>query len=105
MSDEKVAICFEQGLDEAFLVGTKAEITEFAKSILRRLEQNKRKTDYLGVPVQEMGAALTQTSGQVELHAIYLVKNVEDRRMLMNKILKNNGEHEIDWEEYDSNRI
>lgn len=105
MSDGKVAICFEQGLDEAFLVGTEEELREFANSILQKLEQENRKTEYHGVPVDEVNVALTQSSGQVEIHGIYQVSSVEARRVLMNKILKNNGELEIDWDRYNSNSV
>lgn len=88
MKKEKPAICFEEGLDEAFLIGTFEELENFANEILSQLKSPNESMGYLGVKVttQIPSGALTQSLGQVELHNILVVDSKEARRELMNNI-------------------
>ena len=94
---EKPAICYETGLDEAFLVGTRDELTSFAHFILDALAGSSDTTDYLGIKVQSVSASLTEVMAEVVLDGIIIVGSKHDRQDLMNRILVNNGEQPIDW--------
>ena len=102
---EKPAICYETGLDEAFLLGTREELAAFAHSILRHLDAPSEQIDYLGImtqsPIDANRAGLTHVMSEVVLDGLLIVKDKNDRRTLMNKILVNNGEAPIDWKEFD----
>lgn len=42
----KPAICYETGLDEAFLLGTRDELSTFAHTILKLLDMPSRSINY-----------------------------------------------------------
>jgi len=91
--------------NEAFLLGTREELAAFAHTILRHLDAPSEQIDYLGIitrsPIDVDRAALTHVMSEVVLDCLLIVKDKNDRRTLMNKILANNGEGLIDWEEFD----
>lgn len=99
----KPAICYETGLDEAFLLGTREELSAFARTILKLLDAPCKSMDYLGISTQSPidNIKLTQAMSQVEVNGLFVVENENDRRILMNKILINNGDTPIDWQEFD----
>lgn len=99
----KPAICYETGLDEAFLLGTREELSEFAHTILRLLDIPTKSVDYFGIntqtPIHKM--SLTHTMSEVVLDGLLIVRDRNDRRVLMNKIRVNNGDVPIDWQGFD----
>jgi hypothetical protein len=99
----KPAICYETGLDEAFLLGTREELSEFAHIILRLLDAPTKSIDYLGISTQSpIGKMiLTHTMSGVVLDGLLIVKDKNDRQILMNKIRINNGDTAIDWQGFD----
>jgi len=98
--EKKPSICYETGLDEAFLVGTKDELLEFAQAIIELLSGPKEPLDYLGVKteVPKKDRALTESMSEIVIDGLLVVESTEDRQELVNKILINNGEPPIDWE-------
>jgi hypothetical protein len=98
--EKKPSICYETGLDEAFLVGTKDELLEFAQAIIELLSGPKEPLDYLGVktevPIKDR--ALTESMSEIVIDGMLVVESTEDRQELVNKIRINNGEPPIDWE-------
>ena len=102
--DGRPSICYESGLDEAFLVGTKKELYEFAQSILEILNGPKESLDYLGVKTEQPKTVktLTESMSEIVIDGILIVESKEDRRILENKIRVNNGAPPVDWEDYDN---
>ena len=100
---DKPAICYETGLDEAFLVGTKEELSEFAHSILRLLNGPFELLDYHGINAKQPKSrmSLSSSMSEVVLDGIVIVESRKDRRDLMNKIRLNNGVEPIDWKGHD----
>jgi len=101
---EKPAICYENGLDESFLVGTKEELLNFAQSIIDILNGPKNPLDYYGVKTEspKTTIALTESMSEIVIDGLLVVASKEDRRSLVNKIRVNNGESPIDWERHDN---
>ena len=101
---EKPAICYETGLDESFLVGTKEELFNFAQSIIEILNGPKKLLDYYGVKTEspKTTLALTESMSEIVIDGLLVVASKEDRRSLVNKIRVNNGESPIDWEGHDN---
>ena len=98
----KPAICYETGLDEAFLLGTKEELSGLAQTILKLLDAPDEAIDYYGVKTQSASqASLTHEMSEIGIDGLILVKSAADKRTLMNKIRVNNGEPPIDWESFD----
>ena len=94
----KPAVCYETELDEAFLLGTRDELSRFAHAILKLLDMPSESIDYLGISTQSPlnQVSLTQTMSQVEIDRALIVENENDRKILMNKTLLNNGDTPID---------
>ncbi|MEM7799607.1 MAG: hypothetical protein AAF633_10490 [Chloroflexota bacterium] len=103
---EEPAICHETALDEAFLVGTKDELAQFAKTILEMLDKPCRELDFWGIPAKQPDddRGLTEVMSRVVLDGIVIVNSRDDRRKLINKLRVNNGELPIQWEEHDKRR-
>ena len=101
---EKPAICYETGLDESFLVGTKKELLNFAQSIIDTLNGPKEQLDYFGIKTEtpKTTSSLTEPMLEIVFDGLLVVTSKEDRRSLVNKIRVNNGESPIDWEGHDN---
>ena len=95
---DKAAICYETGLDESFLIGTREELRAFAEEVLGALNSPGEPTDYLGVPTESFTFRLTEVMADVVLDGILVVANCEDRKELINRIRINNREMPVDWE-------
>lgn len=99
------AICYETGLDEAFLLGTREELAKFAHAILSLLDAPSEQIDYLGIitqsPIDTDKGALTHVMSEVVLDGLLIVKDKNDRRTLMNRIRVNNAVEPIDWQGFD----
>ncbi len=95
---DKPAICYETGLDEAFLLGTRDELSEFAHSILQLLDKANKEIEYCGVNALSASneTSLTYAMSDVVIDGLIIIKSEEDQRTLMNKIRTNNGELPID---------
>jgi len=96
MSD-RPAICYETGLDEAFLVGTRSELASMARAILDALDSPGEPREYLGVRARSISHRLTEAMAQVVIDGILVVESRQDRRVLMDRILVNGGDPPIDW--------
>jgi hypothetical protein len=94
---DKPAICYETGLDESFLVGTKDELTALAHAILDVVGQPGEPLEYLGIHTRSTTCALTEVMAEVSLDGILVVEDKHDRQELINRIRINNGEPPIDW--------
>nr|CAP48562.1 putative integron gene cassette protein [uncultured bacterium] len=99
----KPAICYETGLDEAFLLGTRDELSAFAHSILRLLDAPSKSIDCYGVNTQSATnqTSLTHVMSEIGIDGIIIVENATERRILMNKIRVNNDEPPINWQRYE----
>ena len=93
----EVAICYETGLDESFLVGTREDLRILAEALLNVVNSAGEPTDYLGVPTESFATRLTEVMADVVLDGISVVASSKDRRELINRIRINNGEQPIDW--------
>ena len=103
MKTDKPAICFDAGLDEAFLVGTKEELSEFAYSILRLLDGPFELLNYHGINAREPKSlmSLSESMSEIVIDNLVIVESMKDRRDLMNNIRQNNGIEPIDWHGHD----
>ena len=104
MKEGKPSICYESDLDEAFIVGTKEELYEFAQSILKLIDGPKKSFDYFGIKTQQVDTveSLTESMSEIVIDTLLIVEKKEDRRKLVNEVRINNGELPIDWEGYDN---
>ncbi|NQV27004.1 MAG: hypothetical protein HQ518_21855 [Rhodopirellula sp.] len=102
--EEKPAICYETGLDESFLVGTKEELLDFANSIIHLLNIPAQECDYHGVNTEQPKVvySLTEPMSDIVIDGIVIVESKDDRRDLINKMRINNDEVPIDWEGHDN---
>ena len=103
MRTDKPAICYETGLDEAFIVGTRDELSEFAHSILRLLNGPFESRDYHGIHAKEPKSpgSLSDSMSEVVLDGMLIVENKKERHDLMNRIRLNNGIDPVDWQDHD----
>ena len=97
-STRRPAICYETGLDESFLVGTRTELIAFAHAVIAATTKPGEPLEYLGIKTLSIPCALTETMADVTLDGIIVVENEHDRRDLINRIRTNNGEMPFDWE-------
>ena len=98
MHEQKPSICYETGLDEAFLVGTRAELAAFSQSILDAVNAKGSSEEYFGVNVTAVAGSLTEVMAEVVLDGVLVVESTRDRQQLMNRVLENNGDSPIDWD-------
>jgi len=98
MKQDKPAVCYQTGLDESFLVGTRSELIAFAQSILDAVDSEVPAQDHWGVEARSVVQSLTEVMAHVVIDGILIVDSTSDRYKLMNRILENNGESPIDWE-------
>lgn len=93
----KPAVCYETGLDESFVVGTREELRKLAMELLAVTEARGDEIDYLGVPVHFVSERLTEHMGDIVLNGVAIVASTAAKRDLMNRIRRKNGEPPIDW--------
>jgi hypothetical protein len=97
MKKHNPAICYEGGLDEACLVGTKEELTAFAKNILSSLKETGKSVEYEEISAIHIPISLTETMCEVVLDGLVIVKDENDKYDLINYVRRLNGEQPIVW--------
>ena len=106
-SVEKAAICYEAGLNEAMLIGTKEELLQLAKVITGLVNESTEVTTYHGVEARQPRSydSLTDVMADIAIDSLVIVNSKQDRRSLINKIRINSGESPFDWDGYDNSDI
>ena len=89
------AIMYETGPDEAFLVGTDAELRALASGILRALESPGEPADHFGVHCLSTQQPQTEVWGDVRVDGLLVTRTTAEKRQLINSIRKNNGEQPV----------
>lgn len=105
-SAARPAVVTETALDESFLLGTKEQLINFARSILRAVESPMHQSRWNGVTVQtpSIDQSLTEPMSEVVIRGISVVENENDRRVLVNYFRAVNGDTPIDWVSHDDFR-
>jgi len=101
---KKPAVCWETDPDEAFLIGTKEELTQFANSIIEQLKGISSEGNYHGIDVRipKSSQSLTEVMSDIVIQGLTVVETTQERQELLNRFRKNNGMDEIHWVDDDS---